>query len=176
MQINLFHCPFSYLLEDQLAGPSSVDGYVQALKLGARYIEIDVYDGHAPADDPEPIVYHGNTLTTKILFHAVLDVIREHAFEKTDYPLIIAIQNHCSLQQQMKIVQILSGILGDKLYTMSNDAERKSMKQLPSPVQLRGRIILKASNCWKTVRKIYIWRHYLINKLIINQKSLINIV
>lgn len=37
---------------------------------------VDCWDG----DDNEPIIYHGHTLTSKILFKDVIEAIKEHAF------------------------------------------------------------------------------------------------
>ncbi|KAK5855254.1 hypothetical protein PBY51_005373 [Eleginops maclovinus] len=40
----------TYLIEDQFRGPSDISGYIRALKMGCRCVEVDVWDG--PDGDP----------------------------------------------------------------------------------------------------------------------------
>ncbi len=54
----------TYLEEDQLQGPSSVNRYIDDVIKCCRCVELDCWDG----DGGEPIIYHGFTLTSKILF------------------------------------------------------------------------------------------------------------
>ncbi|NXM41652.1 PLCH2 phosphodiesterase, partial [Gymnorhina tibicen] len=127
----------TYLMGDQLMSQSRVDMYAWVLQSGCRCVEVDCWDG----PDGEPIVHHGYTLTSKILFKDVIETINKYAFIKNEYPVILSIENHCSIMQQKKMAQYLIEILGDKLDLSSvhNDDSTK----LPSPASLKGKILVK---------------------------------
>uniref|UniRef100_A0A4W6FEW8 Phosphoinositide phospholipase C n=1 Tax=Lates calcarifer TaxID=8187 RepID=A0A4W6FEW8_LATCA len=117
----------TYLLEDQLRGHSSLEAYIQALKRGCRCVEVDSWDGN----DGEPIVYHGHTLTSKILFRDIISTLKEYAFKTSDFPVILSLENHCGVEQQTVMAQHLRQILGDTLLTTLLDGQIP--QQLPSP-------------------------------------------
>uniref|UniRef100_A0A8D2JGD7 Phosphoinositide phospholipase C n=1 Tax=Varanus komodoensis TaxID=61221 RepID=A0A8D2JGD7_VARKO len=127
----------TYLMGDQLMSQSRVDMYAWVLQSGCRCVEVDCWDG----PDGEPIVHHGYTLTSKILFKDVIETINKYAFIKSEYPVILSIENHCSVAQQKKMAQYLTEILGDKLdlSSVSNEDPTK----LPSPESLKGKILVK---------------------------------
>ncbi|XP_052049661.1 1-phosphatidylinositol 4,5-bisphosphate phosphodiesterase delta-4 [Apodemus sylvaticus] len=127
----------TYLVGDQLCGQSSVEGYIRALKRGCRCVEVDTWDG----PDGEPIVYHGHTLTSRILFKDVLATLAQYAFQSSEYPLILSLDNHCSWEQQKTMAQHLTEILGEHL--LSNTLEGQLIDIMPSPEQLRGKILVK---------------------------------
>uniref|UniRef100_A0A672V9P3 Phosphoinositide phospholipase C n=1 Tax=Strigops habroptila TaxID=2489341 RepID=A0A672V9P3_STRHB len=127
----------TYLMGDQLMSQSRVDMYAWVLQSGCRCVEVDCWDG----PDGEPIVHHGYTLTSKILFKDVIETINKYAFTKNEYPVILSIENHCSVIQQKKMAQYLTEILGDKLDLSS--VHNDDSTTLPSPASLKGKILVK---------------------------------
>mmetsp|Transcript_12237 Transcript_12237/g.37034 ORF Transcript_12237/g.37034 Transcript_12237/m.37034 type:complete len:1054 (-) Transcript_12237:124-3285(-) len=130
----------TYLESDQLTGISSVAQYIRVLKDGCRCVELDCWNG----SDGQPRIYHGHTLTSKILFSDVIVAIRDYAFCASDYPLILSIENHCGLEQQDRMASILRETLGSMLAPPPPTLPGGSMMEsLPSPEQLRHKILLK---------------------------------
>uniref|UniRef100_A0A8C2KWS6 Phosphoinositide phospholipase C n=1 Tax=Cyprinus carpio TaxID=7962 RepID=A0A8C2KWS6_CYPCA len=127
----------TYLMGDQLMSQSRVDMYAWVLQAGCRCVEVDCWDGQ----DGEPIVHHGYTLTSKILFKDVIETINKYAFIKTQFPVILSIENHCSVPQQKKMAQYLTEVFGDKLDMSSIPADPSGL--LPSPEALKGKILIK---------------------------------
>uniref|UniRef100_A0A674AUI9 Phosphoinositide phospholipase C n=1 Tax=Salmo trutta TaxID=8032 RepID=A0A674AUI9_SALTR len=127
----------TYLMGDQLMSQSRVDMYAWVLQAGCRCVEVDCWDGQ----DGEPVVHHGYTLTSKILFKDVIETINKYAFLKNDYPVILSIENHCSVPQQKKMAQYLVEVMGDKLDLSAVKADEQG--HLPSPDTLKGKILVK---------------------------------
>jgi len=127
----------TYLMEDQINGPCSHNAYVRALLRCCRCIEVDVWDG----SNGEPQVTHGHTQTNSTSFIQVLEAIEVSAFRNSKYPVILRIENHCSVEQQIKMCDYITSIFKDKLFIV-DDIE--STSKLPSPQDLIYKIIVSS--------------------------------
>ena len=103
---------------------------------------MDIYDG-----ETEPVIYHGKTLTTKVPLRDICNAIARYAFVASPYPVIISAEIHCTLPQQTLIAQIMTEVFGDALVKASTDGGQK-IEVLPSPEDLKGRVLLKTKNLY----------------------------
>ncbi|KAG8219083.1 phosphoinositide-specific phospholipase C [Butyriboletus roseoflavus] len=132
----------TYLVGHQLVGYSTIEGYIRALLRSCRSVELDIYDGES-----EPMVFHGKTLTSKVSAREVCEAVMKYAFVTSPYPIIISAEIHCSLPQQEMLAMILHDVFGKAL--VSAPIEGKPLSgPLPSPEDLKGRVLLKAKNLY----------------------------
>jgi phosphatidylinositol phospholipase C delta len=129
----------TYLTGRQFAGDSSTEAYITALRHGCRCVEIDCWNG----PDGRPIVTHGHTRTSSILFTDCINSIGRYAFESSEYPVILSLEVHCDADQQAKMVEIMKDGLGEKLilYPLCEQSS-----QLPSPESLKNKILVKVKS------------------------------
>ncbi|KAM0201605.1 hypothetical protein ACHAPI_001650 [Fusarium lateritium] len=126
----------TYLMGRQVATRSKLQGYVATLSQGCRSVEVDCWDGR----DGQPVVKHGYSLTKSISFRSVIGTIMEHAFAASDLPLWLSLEVHCSPSQRDIMARIMLEIFGPSLVT---EPLPGTSMALPSPNQLRGRVLLK---------------------------------
>ncbi|XP_074145364.1 1-phosphatidylinositol 4,5-bisphosphate phosphodiesterase beta-2 isoform X3 [Sminthopsis crassicaudata] len=133
----------TYLTAGQFSGPSSSEMYRQVLLSGCRCVELDCWKGKPPEE--EPIITHGFTMTTDILFKDAVEAIAESAFKTSLYPVILSFENHVdSPRQQAKMAEYCRTIFGDMLLTEPLDKfPLKPGVPLPSPQDLLGKILIK---------------------------------
>ncbi|KAG8926409.1 Phospholipase C [Tulasnella sp. 418] len=136
----------TYLVGNQVMGDSTIEGYIRALLQGCRSVELDIWDG-----DQEPVIYHGRTLTTKVSVREVVRAIAKYAFVASPYPIIISAEIHCNMEQQEMVANIMKEEFGDAFITdhlphRKETEAQNGVQELPSPDELKGKILLKAKN------------------------------
>lgn len=103
---------------------------------------MDIYDGETPS---EPQIFHGKTFTSKVSLREVCHAIRKYGFATSPYPIIISAEIHCSLAGQDAIADIMKEVFGDALVQTQHEGR---IDRLPSPEELKGRILLKVRLGW----------------------------
>lgn len=64
------------------------------------------------------VIYHGFTLTSKILFRDVIEALAKYKLisnSQSPYPIVLSLENHCSLPQQAIMAQVLRTTFGSAL-------------------------------------------------------------
>ncbi|KAL1741180.1 PLC-like phosphodiesterase [Schizophyllum fasciatum] len=145
----------TYLVGHQLVGVSTVEGYIRALLSGCRSVEVDIYDGPTPSS--EPLIFHGKTLVSKVPLRSVCAAIAKYGFVASPYPLIISAEMHCSVLGQVQVARVMIEEFGDMLVRRSVEEVPEDgwkVDRLPSPEELRGRILLKSKNVYSVLQRV----------------------
>lgn len=113
----------TYLMAHQLIGTSSAQAYENVLNAGSRCVEIDAWDNEENLEEPK--VTHGYTLVSNISFRSVCETIRDvfdkecaASTEEQGYraaPVMLSLENHCAAHGQLRLVEIMKEIWGDRL-------------------------------------------------------------
>ncbi|CAI4222038.1 unnamed protein product [Auanema sp. JU1783] len=126
----------TYLTGLQLKGEATVEGYIAALRKGARLLELDLFDG----EHGEPVITHKRTLIEPISLRNTLHAIKREAFASSPYPVILTIENHVGVVQQKVMAELFEELLGDMLYVSPKDSGKNP---LPSPYELKRKILIR---------------------------------
>lgn len=122
--------------------PKPLMGFYQALKAGARNLEVDLYDGR----DGEPMVSCDQNHSIMVSFEDFLKCIARWAFRHSDYPLILFLENHCSVDQMIKIKRLINTHLAESVYRVS---EKEFLaEKFPSPLKLLKKIVIKTKSAY----------------------------
>ncbi|KAI2786614.1 hypothetical protein POX_g09002 [Penicillium oxalicum] len=90
----------------------------------------------------EPRVLHGYTLTKATSFRSICEAIRDSAFVTSDFPVIVSLEVHCSLEQQ----QVMVDIMREAWKGLLVDDTDSSPEQLPKLEDLKKKILIKAKS------------------------------
>lgn len=132
----------SYISGNQLVGNSSIETVVELLLNKVRCIELDLNDG---PNGPE--IKHRWTLMKSIQAVAVFEAIKK-VLKKDDLPVIVDLEDHLSDFQRGYLMDKMQDIFPDVLYL-------EDMGEcLPTPNQLRGKLVVMASDKWRPLANI----------------------
>lgn len=126
----------SYLISDQIVGPSGTGTIEKSLLGGCRLVELDVYNGN---NEEGPICKHGGTATRPVPFRDCVIAIRQHAWAISSYPVIITIENHTDAHNQLQLVKILKDLLGSNLFIPPPGEHAEWL----SPSTLAGKFLIR---------------------------------
>jgi phosphatidylinositol phospholipase C delta len=126
----------SYLTGNQLSSDCSDEPIIRALKRGVRGIELDIWPNKTKDD---VVVLHGRTLTTPVKFIKCIKSIKEHAFDESDYPVIITLEDHLTTELQAKAAKMITETFGNMLFYIE---DLVGFKEFPSPESLKRRILI----------------------------------
>uniref|UniRef100_F1KQQ6 1-phosphatidylinositol 4,5-bisphosphate phosphodiesterase n=1 Tax=Ascaris suum TaxID=6253 RepID=F1KQQ6_ASCSU len=144
----------TYLTGRQYGGKSSTEIYRQVLLTGCRCIELDCWDGTGE-NKGEPIITHGKAMCTDVFFKDVLYQIRDTAFARSDYPVILSFENHCSKSNQHKMAKYCMEIFGEMLLSRPlDDNPLEPGVPLPSPNHLKRKILIKNKRLKADIEKL----------------------
>uniref|UniRef100_A0AC35TWL2 Phosphoinositide phospholipase C n=1 Tax=Rhabditophanes sp. KR3021 TaxID=114890 RepID=A0AC35TWL2_9BILA len=103
----------------------------------------------------EPIITHGKAMCTDVFFKDVLYQIRDTAFARSDMPVILSFENHCSRANQLKMAQYCIEVFGDMLLSKPlDDFPLIPGAPLPPPSRLKRKILIKNKRLKPELEKI----------------------
>ena len=117
---------------------ADVKAYEIALRMGVRFIEIDIFDGTMKDGKLVPL-----TCNKTSTLEEALETIKRHAFAKSEYPLMISLDVRCNHDNQIAAASLMKDIFGESLLTELMNSREEN--ELPSPEELKGKIVLKHS-------------------------------
>ncbi|XP_004500489.1 phosphoinositide phospholipase C 6 [Cicer arietinum] len=126
----------SYLTGNQFTSVSSDEPIIEALLQGVRVIELDLWPSSTKYGGIK--VVHGRTLTTPVALTKCLESIKKYAFVKSDFPVILTLEDHLTPKLQAKFAQMAIQIFGEMLHYPETDY----VTEFPSPASLKNMIVI----------------------------------
>ncbi|KAG5265136.1 hypothetical protein AALO_G00261800 [Alosa alosa] len=108
----------THVTEAQVPAVSGIGGYERALRLGCRCLELDVWEIHTtPSGQQRTLrLRHTRRDAPPLAFREVVQTVAKMAFLTSEYPLILCLENHCSVAQQRIMVRDLQEAFGERLH------------------------------------------------------------
>ena len=129
----------TYLDGNQIIGNTSIAMYPYVLDNGTRFVDLDTFDNRE--EENEPVITHWHFPVGSIPFKDTLIAIKNSAFQKNDYPVVLSLENHCGDVCQEKMQNYFLSIIGrENLYILDS---KTPPLQYPSPNQLKKKFIIK---------------------------------
>ena len=129
----------TYLEGNQIIGSTSIAMYPYVLDNGTRFVDLDTFDNRE--EENEPVITHWHFPVGSIPFKDTLIAIKNSAFQKNDYPVVLSLENHCGDVCQEKMQNYFLSIIGrENLYILDS---KTPPLQYPSPNQLKKKFIIK---------------------------------
>ncbi|CAN7038451.1 hypothetical protein BRARA_B01141 [Brassica rapa] len=125
----------SYLTGNQLNSRSSTGPIVKALRSGVRVIELDLWPN---SSGTEAEVRHGGTLTSREDLQKCLNAVKENAFEVSEYPVVLTLEDHLPPDLQKKVAKMVSQTFGGTLFRCTDEYKER----FPSPEALKNKILI----------------------------------
>lgn len=133
----------TYAREGQMSGNDTTSRpYYEAIKSGCRCIELETWDG----TKGEPVVASSHNLASMLLFEDVVKCLAKWVFKFSDFPFFLFIENHCDLEQMIKMKKTMSKHFGDAIYRVT---EKEFLNEkFPSPEKLKKKIVIKTKSAY----------------------------
>ena len=125
----------TYITGNQLAGDSSIKMYSLSLLEGHRLVELDCYNG----EGDDIVITHGYTLISKLHLVDILKELRESAFQNSNLPVILSIENHLDKYHQEIMAKQFQEILKD-LYIFP---AKEKPDHIPTLREMQKKFIIK---------------------------------
>lgn len=131
----------TYLHGHQLVGEGGTEVIVTCLHAGCRVVELDVYNEEAKGKlaNKGPQVRHGEAMTSAVTLEDCMKAVREHAFKTSPYPVIATFENHCDEENQVKMAEVITRVLGDVLFVPTEEELAHA-----SPESLKHKVLIRA--------------------------------
>jgi len=123
----------TYLDGNQIIGNTSIAMYPYVLDNGTRFVDLDTFDNREKEN--EPILTYWHFPVGSIPFKDTLIAIKNSAFQKNDYPVVLSLENHCGDVCKEKMQNYFLSIIGrENLYILDS---KTPPLQYPSPNQFK---------------------------------------